>query len=96
MKSIIVPNLDYCFICGTHQNIEVHHCIHGTWGRKLSTKYHLVVGLCPDHHRGTNGVHGKNGHELDMMLKQEAQMCFEEKYSREKWMEVFGRNYLDD
>ena len=60
MRSIIVDDLKHCVICGAVKDIEMHHCIHGTSGRKLATKYHLLVGLCPEHHRGTNGVHGKN------------------------------------
>ena len=47
MKSIIVDDLKKCYVCGATRGIEVHHCIHGTAGRKLATKYHLVVGLCP-------------------------------------------------
>lgn len=95
MRSIIVEDLKHCVICGAVKDIEMHHCIHGTSGRKLATKYHLLVGLCPEHHRGTNGVHGKNGAELDLMLKRIAQTSFEQKHSHEKWMEIFGRNYLD-
>lgn len=94
MKSIIVKDLKVCHECGTRTNVEVHHCIHGTSGRKLATKYHLLVGLCSECHRGTYGVHGKYGEALDLKLKREAQECFEKKYSHEKWMEVFGRNYL--
>ena len=95
MKSIIVDDLKHCFVCGTTENVEVHHCIHGTSGRKLATRHHLTVGLCSEHHRGTNGVHGKNGAEFDLELKQLAQISFEKKDSRSDWMKIFGRNYLD-
>lgn len=94
MRSAIVESLDFCFVCGTMKNVEVHHCIHGTSGRKLATKYHLVVGLCSEHHRGTYGVHGKYGHDLDETLKRVAQRTFEEKHSHEEWMQIFGKNYL--
>lgn len=30
------------------------------------------------------------------MLSQEAQRAFEHKYSHEKYMEIFGKNWLDD
>ena len=40
------------------------------------------------------GVHGKNGHELDLRLKRECQQRFEELYGHEKFMEVFKKNYL--
>ena len=95
MRSIIVKDLKTCFACGSEQNVEVHHCIHGTAGRKLATKYHLLVGLCPNCHRGTNGVHGKNGHETDLMLKKLAQTKWEEKHgSRDDWIRIFGKSYL--
>jgi hypothetical protein len=38
-------------------------------------------------------VHGLNK-EADLRLKRVAQITFEAKYSHEKWMEVFGKNYL--
>lgn len=95
MKSIIVKDLKVCDNCGTVQGVEVHHCIHGTAGRKLATKYHLVVGLCSECHRGTYGVHGKEGHELDVYYKRLAQEAFERKYGdREKFREIFGKSYL--
>ena len=84
-----------CAECGTTVNVELHHCIHGTAGRKLATRYHLLVGLCSDCHRGTNGVHGKNGHELDLKYKRMAQRAWENKNGdREKWIEIFGKSYL--
>jgi hypothetical protein len=96
MKSIIQENKDNCFNCGRYGNLERHHCIHGIANRPKADKYGLTVYLCASCHRGTNGVHGKNGHGLDIQLKRIAQKKFEEKYSREKFMETFGRNYLDD
>ena len=76
-KSIIVDRLDRCLVCGTYRDIEIHHCIYGTAKRKLSDKYNLVVPLCNLHHRGTDGVHGKNGYKLDLELKRLAQKAFQ-------------------
>ena len=92
MKSIIQHERQ-CLICGSW-NIEEHHIFFGTAKRKLSEQYGLKVWLCPTHHRGTNGVHGKNGHILDLELKQLGQKAFEWKHSREEFMQTFGRNYL--
>lgn len=95
MKSIITKDLKVCYVCGSMRDIEKHHCIHGTSGRKLATQYHLIVGLCPECHRGTNGVHGKNGHTLDLELKRTAQRAWENKYGdRDKFIEIFGKSYL--
>ena len=98
MKSIIVKDLKKCINCGAvdgFKKIEVHHVIHGTSGRKLSTQYHLVVGLCSECHRGTYGVHGKMGTELDNKLKRIAQRYWERKNgSRENFISVFGKSYI--
>lgn len=90
MKSIITDNPN-CYICGD-TNTEEHHVMFGTANRKISDKYGLTVRLCPLHHRGNVSPH--HNRELDLILKEIAQTKFETKYSHEKWMELFGRNYL--
>lgn len=92
MKSIIQREKQ-CLICGSW-NIEDHHIFFGNANRKQSEKYGLKVWLCPTHHRGTIGVHGKDGHKLDMELKQLGQKAFEWKHTREEFIKIFGRNYL--
>lgn len=92
MKSIIQREKQ-CLICGSW-NIEDHHIFFGNANRKQSEKYGLKVWLCPTHHRGTIGVHGKDGHKLDMQLKELGQKAFEWKHTREEFIKIFGRNYL--
>ena len=93
MKSII-QNEKKCYLCGSTVNLENHHCIFGSGWRKLADQYGLTVWLCATHHRDNKlGVHGLNK-EADMVLKQLAQRTFEKKYSHEKFMEIFGKNYL--
>jgi hypothetical protein len=92
MKSILQDDTDYCFVCGRY-GTEIHHIFFGTANRKLSDRYGLVVGLCYNHHRGNDGVHGGNK-ELDMSLKQTAQAKFQEIYPQTDFLAVFGRNYL--
>lgn len=93
MRSIIC-NGDCCYLCGSTQGLERHHCLYGTANRKLADKYGLTVMLCSRCHRDTrHGVHGLNK-EADLRLKRVAQITFEAKYSHEKWMKVFGKNYL--
>lgn len=92
MKSIISDE-ERCYLCGSTVGLEKHHCIHGTSGRKLADRWGLTVMLCSRCHRGSEGVHGRNS-EADRHLKKLAQKKFEEKYSHEKWMEIFQRNYL--
>ena len=80
----------YCIVCG--RPAEQHHIIHGTANRRLSEKYGLVVGLCPDHHRGPTGPHLCR--ETDLILKRQAQTDFEQTHTREEFIKIFGRSYL--
>ena len=93
MKSIIQDRKE-CLVCGSW-NVEDHHIFFGQANRKLSEKYGLKVWLCPTHHRGTIGVHGRDGHKLDMQLKELGQKAFEWKHTREEFIKTFGKNYLD-
>ena len=96
MNSIIQSKKE-CIVCamqGLYEPyVEDHHVFFGK-NRHNSEKTGLKVWLCPYHHRGTNGVHGKNGHDLDMMLKRTAQTEFEKNHSREEFISIFGKNYL--
>lgn len=92
-KSIITDDMEHCFLCGSTNNIEVHHVFFGTGNRKISDKYKLVVPLCAFHHRGGNSVH--QSRELDLMIKEVGQSHFEKKVgSREEFRRLFGRSYL--
>ncbi len=91
-KSIITNNMERCLICGSMRQIEIHHCVFGRANRKLSDQYGLVVPLCIEHHRGRTGVHQCRA--VDLKIKKLVQRKFEEQYDREKWFELFGRNYL--
>lgn len=90
-KSILQEDTSNCIICGRY-GTEIHHVFFGTANRKLSTKYGLVVGLCPEHHRGNKGVH--NNRELDLELKRMAQAKFTDTYQNLDFLAIFGRNYL--
>ncbi len=91
MKSILQNNKE-CWVCG-NPNVEDHHIFFGTSNRKWSEKYGLKVWLCPIHHRGDYGVH--HNKQADQVLKESAQKKFEETHTREEFMAIFGRNYLD-
>lgn len=93
MKTII-QHEKQCLVCGSW-NIEDHHIFFGVSKRPLSEKYGLKVWLCPTHHRGTQGVHGRDGHKLDMELKQLGQKSFEYHYGdRDEFIKLFGKSYL--
>lgn len=95
MQSIIQPE-KYCFICGSRMNLELHHCIHGSANRKLADEDGLTVWLCPLCHRGTYGVHGREGHGMDEDLKKIAEAKWLRFTGKTKadWIARYGKNYL--
>jgi len=80
-----------CKVCG-RPYAERHEVFFGTGQRQLSIKYKLQIDLCAEHHRGPNGPHFNR--EVDLKYKREFQMKFEQEYSREEFIRLFGRNYL--
>lgn len=93
--SILQGEEKYCWVSGVRNVfLEKHHIFHSMGQRPMSDKNGFFVYLTPEFHRGENGVHGKNGHTLDLMLKQEVQTAYENMYGHEAWMELVGRSYL--
>ena len=95
MKSLI-SNKKQCYICGTTNNLHFHHIMFGK-NRKKADKDGLTAYLCYEHHEGTNGVHGKNGHELDLKLKKIAEQKWLEYYNKtiDEFINRYCRNFLD-
>lgn len=75
---------------------ERHEAFFGTKNRKRSIEDGLVVFLTPEFHRGTNGVHGKNGKFIDDMIKRNAEMVWLRKNNKtiEDFIKEYGKNYL--
>lgn len=83
----------YCCICG-NPYAHTHEVFHGTANRELSRKNSFQVKLCEDHHQGTFGVHGRDGYQLDLDLKREAQAQYEQSHTREQFISLIGKSYL--
>lgn len=94
MKSIISEKKE-CYVCKTINNLHLHHIMFGK-NRKKADKDGLTIYLCYEHHEGTNGVHGKNGHDLDIKLKQLAEKRWLEYYNTtiEDFIIEYGKNYI--
>ena len=95
MKSILQSKKE-CYLCETTFNLENHHIFFGTANRRLSEKDGLKVWLCIYHHKGTVGVHGKNGHTLDKYLKSIAQIAYMQYYNKteEDFIKRYGKSFL--
>lgn len=88
-------DLNYCWKCGRF-GTEKHHVIFGvSSNKKRAEKAGLMVGLCYEHHQGTNGVHGKNGKQINDDLRWHAQYAFEQHIgTRQDFINTFGKSYL--
>ena len=94
MKSILQTEKE-CYITGQTNNLHKHHIYFGNPWRRISEENGFWVYLAGYLHNQSNqGVHGKDGKELDLMLKRHCQMKYEETHSREEFMRLIGKNYL--
>lgn len=62
-----------CSNCGASGIVEKHHVFFKSKARALKNCKLNLVDLCTDCHRGDCGVHGKDGHKLDIKLKRDIQ-----------------------
>ena len=90
LKSILTDDFEHCFICGS-PNVQIHHVMNAA-NKAKSEEYGLLVPLCMTHHTGMFGVH--TDPERMRNMRKCGQRRFEELYGHDKWMEVFGKNYL--
>ena len=94
MKSILQSKKE-CYLTGSTYNLHRHHIYAGS-RRQISEREGFWVWLTGYYHNQSNeGVHGKDGHALDLKLKQDCQRKYEETHSREEWMAIMHKNYLD-
>lgn len=85
----IMQDEKYCYITGTTRDLERHHCFTGI-RRKAADQWGCWVWLTHDVHMS---AHQRQPEILDQ-LRRECQEAFESRYGHEKFMEVFGKNYL--
>ena len=94
MAKSLLQDEKKCYITGGTENLHQHHIFAGS-RRRASDKWGCWVWLRWDWHNGASyGVH--NNPALERQLKQLCQMEFEKLYGHEKFMEVFGKNYLEE
>ena len=95
-KSIIDRDIKgQCFICQKRGYTERHH-IYGSANRKYSEQYGLTVYHCPECHTSSKIAAHRNK-EIRSTLQRIGQRTFEKKCgSREEFVKLFGKNYLED
>lgn len=88
-----------CYLCmkdgdySLKQGLEEHHIYIGPC-RAISEAYGFKVYLCKHHHTASAAaVH--NNQDNMRLLQRECQEEWERTHSREEWMELMGRNYIN-
>lgn len=78
----------------TNKYCERHEAYYSRAYRNKSIKDGLIVFLTEEDHRGTDGVHGKNGDKLNRYLKKVAQKAWMEYYkkTKEEFIERYGKS----
>lgn len=90
-----------CYLCmklnndnRAHGTVHEHHVYNGS-NRSISEEEGLKVYLCLMHHTaGPEAVH--NNHENMRLLQRETQRAYEKTHTRQQFMDLIGRNYLED
>lgn len=94
MDSILQSTRE-CYVTGDTNGLHKHHIFFGNPLRQISEINGFWVWLRHDWHNGAEyGVHGKDGHVLDLKLKQDCQRKFEETHTREEFRSIIGKSYL--
>ncbi len=92
-KLSYIGNSDECFICKSDYMLETHHLMNGAY-KKSAEKYGLLIKVCPNCHTlAPTAIHRDSS--LLKKLKRIGQEHFEQTHTREEFMKIFGRNYLD-
>lgn len=94
MAKSIISQEKRCYICGSHQWIEIHH-VFGAADRNTSDKYGLTVPLCHYcHNEPPNGVHQNKDIRRALQAKTQKIAMKYYAWDIETWRSLFGRNYL--
>lgn len=101
LPSILHPDDRTCYLCRKlkqddriRRDLEVHH-IFGGPNRMISEEHGFKVRLCPEHHRtGPDAVH-QNIKSM-RLLQEDTQRAYEKTHTRQQFMELIGRNYLEE
>ena len=96
MAKSILQSEKKCFITGSTENLHRHH-IYGASNRNISEDNGFWVWLRHDYHIADSP--NKTPHNCrmtDLYLKEMCQREYEKTHSREEFIKLIGRNYLED
>ena len=87
--SIITKDLEKCYLCKAKKE-ELHEIYEGK-NRQISMKYGLVIPICRKCH-----ISVTNNKTLQEKLHKVGQKVFKKQYKTENFVQIFGKNYLDN
>ena len=87
-KSILTDDLEHCIIC-KQSPVDIHE-IYGGSNRKVSMQNNFCVPLCREHHRLAT-----LNNSFSLQLKQLCQRKYEKTHTRQEWLKLIGKNYLE-
>lgn len=91
IRSALIKDLYHCAECG-RGDTAVHHVFYGTANRRLAQEDGYIIGLCPEHHTGDDGIHFNK--QMDLRWKRYAQAHYERTHSRDEFIARYGKSYL--
>lgn len=94
MKSILQSNKE-CFVTHATQGLHKHHIYPGYGTRQICEREGFYIWLVPRlHNMSDEGIHYNKG--FDLYIKRLCQSEYEKTHTRQEFMALIGRNYLDD
>ena len=103
-KNVKIKEKDFCIMPvsklystkRTDKHCERHEVYFSKAYRQKSINDGLIVFLTRESHRGTNGVHGKNGDKLNRQLKTLGQKAWCKYYNKtkEEFIKEYGKSYI--
>lgn len=90
-----------CYLCMMEGNyrkyaiVHKHHIFSGTANRTISEAEGFICYLCPDHHEFSSAAVHRNAENM-IRLRRIAQREYEKTHTREEFMDLIGRNYLQE
>ena len=97
VKEKIWLRADYsCELCGSKSGLQHHHIVKKSQGG--GNNIENIILLCWHCHHSTTGVHGREGHKLDLKLKLDLQDRYRSQgKSKEEIRHLMGgRIYLEE
>lgn len=91
--SILTIDMEHCYVCIKENKVKKKKHIHEIFGgrnRQISIQHGFCIAICEECHDRT-----EIDMEFDRELKRECQSKFEEKHTRDEFLKLIDKSYLD-